>query len=258
MSKNELDFSHVEKPFTEYRRTFILDAIRENKKSHTINFLTELDVTEVVNFFRAHQVKTGEILSFTAYMVKCLAQAISENKEMHAVRQKMKKLIMYDDIDVNILIEKKINGEGRPYPYTIRAADKKSFWEIQQEIRSVVENFKIPRFHSLPRFIRKIFWWKYRSSARLRKKTTGTVGLSNWGMKGSVCGWPVTASFFTIFISIGCIMKKPWVVDEQIKIREILHCTLCADHFIIDGIPLAQFATRLRELVESGSELLKK
>jgi hypothetical protein len=48
--------------------------------------LLKIDVTEARNAIGDREVKTGQRISFTGWVVKCLAQAISEYKFVHALR----------------------------------------------------------------------------------------------------------------------------------------------------------------------------
>jgi hypothetical protein len=44
--------------------------------------LIELDVTKAREFMRNHKESTGETLSFTGWIIKCIGQAISEDKQV--------------------------------------------------------------------------------------------------------------------------------------------------------------------------------
>ncbi|HIH28362.1 MAG TPA: 2-oxo acid dehydrogenase subunit E2, partial [Thermoplasmata archaeon] len=69
-------------------------------------------------------------------------------------------------------------------------------------------------------------------------------------------GWAIgMGGPIATLIIVGGITKKPGVVDDEIRIREILHITITADHAIVDGSPLVRFIARLTELLESGYEL---
>jgi pyruvate/2-oxoglutarate dehydrogenase complex dihydrolipoamide acyltransferase (E2) component len=70
-------------------------------------------------------------------------------------------------------------------------------------------------------------------------------------MFGKGVGWGIPISNRTQ-ITLGGIAEKPGVVDGQIAIREYLCITISTDHTVIDGAPAARFATRLKELIESG------
>jgi pyruvate/2-oxoglutarate dehydrogenase complex dihydrolipoamide acyltransferase (E2) component len=105
-----------------------------------IHGLIDVDVTKAHKFLQDHQANTGESLSFTAFIITCLAQAVDENKSLQACRKGSKHLVLFDDVDVATPIERQMAGQKQPIVYIIRAANKKTFREIHQEIRAAQVN----------------------------------------------------------------------------------------------------------------------
>ena len=58
-----------------------IDVIRRKK---TVWGLFEMDVTTVRAAIREHKARTGEALSFTAFIATCFAKALGEHKIMQA------------------------------------------------------------------------------------------------------------------------------------------------------------------------------
>jgi pyruvate/2-oxoglutarate dehydrogenase complex dihydrolipoamide acyltransferase (E2) component len=56
----------------------------------------------------------------------------------------------------------------------------------------------------------------------------------------------------SIAISFGAITKKPWVVNGEVAIRDILHLTVTFDHDVIDGVPARRFVQDLITHIEKG------
>jgi len=54
-------------------------------------------------------------------------------------------------------------------------------------------------------------------------------------------------------VSLGSITKKPWVVEGEVRIREIMHLTVTFDHDVIDGMPAQRFTRDLVSHLEKGS-----
>jgi hypothetical protein len=46
-------------------------------------------------------------------------------------------MILFDDVDIMIIVEKTIDGEAFPLPYMLRQANQKSVQQIHNEIRAV-------------------------------------------------------------------------------------------------------------------------
>ena len=70
--------------------------------------------------------------------------------------------------------------------------------------------------------------------------------------KGGGYGWAIPIGIHPLVVALGRIAKKPGVVGETIAIREYLSLTILFDHDVIDGAPVARFAQRLQELLETG------
>ena len=111
-------------PFTVNRRLMAASAAVGREKS-TIHALSEVDVTEPRRLLREHTQRTGEQLSFTAFVVACLAQAISEHPSLNAFRNG-RRLIVLEDVTIRVLVERELSGERVSEPVAIRAAQAKS------------------------------------------------------------------------------------------------------------------------------------
>ena len=245
-------------PFPKVRLGAI-DLLRKGHQMHIIHCLMEVDVTKPRQFIREHKSRTGETLSFTAFIAICLAKAVDENKMTHAYRDWWNRLIVFDEVDINTMIEREAGGKKMGTPHILRAVNKKSFNEIHQEIRTAqataVEQaeFKMMRWYLLlPGFARRFIWWMLGKSPHLWKRYGGTVGITAVGMFGTGSAWGIPVSCNTLTLTIGGIVEKPGVVDGKIEIREYLCMTISFDHDIIDGAPAARFAQQLTELIENS------
>lgn len=113
------------------------DARDELPWKHCIYGLLEVDVTVARQFIEEHEARTGEHLSFTGYLVFCLARAVDEDKSVQAYLKGRKHLVVFDDVDVALPVERRMGGARAPMVHVIRGANHKTFLEIHQEIRSV-------------------------------------------------------------------------------------------------------------------------
>jgi pyruvate/2-oxoglutarate dehydrogenase complex dihydrolipoamide acyltransferase (E2) component len=250
------------KPFPPERQ-LIIEGGRIASRKHTVVGLIEVDVTRARLFLRQHKARTGETLSFTAFVIACLGKAVSENKAVHAYRDWRNRLILFDEVDVNMSVE--IESEGRKIvlPHFIRAANKRTFRDIHSEIRAVqakpekTREFGVLWFVRLPRFVRDIFYWFVFKNPSHLKASFCTVGLTAVGMFGKGGGWAIPYNVHTLEVALGGISEKPGVVDGHIEIREYLCLTLMFDHDIIDGAPAARFTQRFKELIECGYGLVE-
>ena len=255
MKQNNDDYQVV--PYPKDRRASAV-LYRSVQRKPMIHGLIEVDVTRARAFLREHKAKTGESLSFTAFIATCLGKAVDENKSVQAYRKGRKHLILFDDVDVTTRIERDVSGQKQIINYTIRAANRKTFREIHHEIRAAqVEDVakaleRYQAFQFLPTLLLRFLLWVLGRYPQVQRKYGGTVGLTAVGMFGEGAGWGIPSPTPTLMITVGGIGEKPGVVDGHIAIREYLSLTISFDHDIIDGAPAARFTQRLKDLIESG------
>jgi len=258
MSKNKIN-GYEKLPFPRVRLAAV-DLIAQAKKQNNIHGLTELDVSKIRDFILRYKNEKGVKLSFTSFIVHCLAQAVEDNKMVHAYRKGQKTLIMFDDVDVNTMIEREIEGNLMPWTYIVRAANKKTLLEIHEEIRNakigeigIYQLKKRMKIYSrAPKVIRNVFWRKYKKNPQLRKKLGGTVAVTSVGMFGKTKGWGIPIAFHTLVVTVGGIFLKPVLIDDKVVNREFLSLTVSFDHDIVDGAPAARFISKFADLIENA------
>lgn len=257
-----------------------IDTLDQGSKKHHIPLLLEADVTLAREFMRELKARTGEGISFTGWVMKCIAQAVSEHRYIHAMRKGRRRLVLFDDVDISVVVERAVGPGGSPshtlpMPYVVRKANEKSVREIHDEIRAAqraaVEegevqlgarrNARMTRIFSLmPRFARNLLVWRrLANDPYFAKKTMGTVAVTSVGGsgKGSGYGWAIPIGLQPMVVALGTIARKPGVVGHAVEIREFLSITVLFDHDVTDGAPVARFVQRLRELLEEGYGLSK-
>jgi pyruvate/2-oxoglutarate dehydrogenase complex dihydrolipoamide acyltransferase (E2) component len=250
-------------PFPRMRH-LIIDVLRDAHRKHMIHGLLEVDVTRARRHIREQEASTGEQLSFTAFVTTCLGKAVDMNKYLHAMRNWRGQLVLFDEVDVNTMIELELEGRKIPMPHIFGAVNKRTYREINEEIQTAraagglgERGTLYRRFASLPRFVRAPFYWGSAVSPRIRKQQAGTVLMTAVGMFGEGGGWGIPLASHTLAVTLGGITEKPGVVEGRIAIREYLSVTVSFDHDIIDGAPAARFTERFKDLIEIGYGLVE-
>ncbi len=233
---------------------------------HVMYALLEVDVTVARKFIDDYKAQTGEQLSFTSYLAFCLARAVDEDKAVQAYRKGSKQLIVFDDVDVGFMIERK-QGETRVLTgYIVRGANHKTFQEIHQEIRSA-QSAPVPPSNGMPTWFRSalllpwplsglfkaLFRMVISRNPTIVTSMAGTVGISSVGMFGKGhSGWGISGGTHGLDLVVGGTAHKLADVDGRIEGRDMLSVTIIFDHDVIDGAPAARFTRKLVELIESG------
>lgn len=253
-------------------RTPTIDTMRWGSKRHHIPILLEIDVTDARIAIRTLK-KSGHRIGFTGWIVKCIAQAVSEHKSIQALRQGNGRLVIFDDVDVAIMVERDVGspdaGETLPMPFMIRKANEKTVASIHSEIRTAQQqplvagevqlssartSWLIKCYTRLPQVVRDCFFWRplFRDPFSIKQRM-GTIGITVIGISGqSGMSWGIPIGIHPLVVAVGAIAKRPGVVDEQIAIREYVGLTVLFDHDVTDGAPVARFVKRLQELIASG------
>jgi len=118
-----------EKVFSKARRNISL-LLEEGRKKHIIHAVLDVDVTDARAKIRKLK-KSGRDVSFTAWIVRCLAEVMKEEKEFNSFRHGRRKIILFNDVDVAVPVERK-TGEIRPRAYIIRNANRKGIDETDR------------------------------------------------------------------------------------------------------------------------------
>ncbi len=234
--------------------------------AHIIYGLLEVDVTNARQRIAEYKLRTGESLSFTGYLAYCLARAVEEDKTIQAYRKGDRQLILFEDVNIGLMVEGKAAGKRALMGHVIRAANRKTYREIHDEIRRV-QSEPVPPGRGMPSWYRSIMllpWplsrWViallrfiFRRDPTAAVAMGGTVGLSSVGMfGGGHSGWGLSPTTQPLSLLVGGIAWKPVVIQGRIEPREMLSLTVAFDHDMVDGGPATRFTKRLVELIESG------
>lgn len=248
-------------------RISTFDVVAVGLEKHHVRALIELDVTKArkkISGLKKQNVK----ISFTAWLIKCISEAAAKFNQIHGVKKGKRKVIIFKDIDISILIEREIHGQKVPLPYVIRKTNEKSIEQIYEEIRTGKQlpiqdlgdnvlgepkNTSLMKlYYMLPGFIRRLLLKYIIWNPFLTKQTMGTVVVTSVGMAGKINGWVIPVGIHPLCFAVGSIVKKPGVVENRIEIREHLYMTVLIDHDIIDGAPAVRALSKLTQMIENG------
>lgn len=245
-------------------RIATFDIFDVGLRKHHVSAMLEFDVTDSRAKLRDLR-KKGSVVSFNAWLIKVIGSVLEIHPEAAAYFYNKKKIIIFDDINVSMIVEKKIGDSKVPIPMIIKKVNTKSALEITQEI----ENAKIQSlnpddivlqrkstafqrlYYYLPGFLRRFFWILLLKNPKVAYRTMGNVAVTSIGTKGKINGWFIHKSVHPISFGIGSVLKKPVIIDNDIKIREILNMTILVDHDLIDGAPMVRFLDDLTNHLET-------
>jgi pyruvate/2-oxoglutarate dehydrogenase complex dihydrolipoamide acyltransferase (E2) component len=241
-----------------FNRKMVAASAAVTASKSTIHSLAQVDITVPRTMIREHHERTGEKLSFTAYIVYCLAQVIKQHPHLNAFKRG-NRLITLDDITISVLVEREFMEEKVPEPMAIEAAQDLTFREINDAIRSAKsrEDSSLGGFTGMtwirfiPGFLLKTFVGIGESNIKLAKRY-GKVAVTAVGMFSREPVWFVPHGSGTVLITVGSIEKRTVFNGDSHEEREFLCLTGSFNHDIIDGAPAARFMNQFLETVKSG------
>ena len=257
-------------------RTAGLDLFRLAKGKHYVPVLLEVDVTDARAALARHQ-REGVDLSFTAWVVKCVAVAAAEHKRVHGLRRGRSRLVVFDDVDLALAVYRRLtddeSDERLPMPFVLRRANERGVAEISAEVRRVQglplapgEQMLEARGYSPPAWVlplafrapfvlRKWLYWEplLRSPRRI-KETMGTVIVTSVPVtsRSGGGGWGIPIAIHPLVVAIGAIGRRPALAEDRVEPHEFVSLTVLFDHEVVDGVPVARFLRRLMQLMESA------
>jgi len=232
---------------------------------HHISAMLEFDVTESRKKLRDLR-RDGVNISFNAWILKVIGNNLQKHPEASAYLYNKKNLIIFNDINISILVEKKIGDHKVPIPYVIEKTTQKTAVEITREIEKAKNqelsnddivlnkpsNIAERIYYRMPGFLRRAVWKFMLKNPKIAYQKMGNAVVTSVGMMGKINGWFIPKSVHPISFGIGSVLKKAVVTDNEIKIREILNMTVLIDHDVIDGAPMVRFLSELTKSLETG------
>jgi pyruvate/2-oxoglutarate dehydrogenase complex dihydrolipoamide acyltransferase (E2) component len=263
----------VEPPFYEIEypssRQLTMDVGKIGREKHHIKALLEVDVTEARQKIKQNR-HAGRKVSVTAWLIKTIADCVALHPPAGGVRRPgSNKVVVFQDVDLSIVVEKDVKGTRVPLPYVIRQGNLKTLDQIHNEIEAAknqtIENegnyvlgesysaLAMKLFVHLPQGLRlSLMRLLVLNDPQRVKDMMGTVMVTTVGMVGHTRGWIIPFGMHPLCLALGSLNDQPAVYQGEIQIRQVLHLTVLVDHDVIDGVPAARFVDDLVKKMENG------
>lgn len=254
------------------QRVATVDVGALGRGRHLIAALLEVDVTEARARMGAWRQRSGERLSFTAWLIHVVAAALADHPTVHAYPVARRWRAVPPSVDVSTVVEREVAGERIPVPTLIRGADSHDVAELTalldearqgpvQAGTSWLGGAGALRtgawlYGLLPGGARRGLWRTMLSIPPLAGGLMGSAMISSVGMMGRVDGWFLHTSIHPVSIGVGSIVRKPKVLaGDRIAPRDVLKLTVLLDHDVVDGADMARFVDALVRRLEAGQGL---
>lgn len=223
----------IERPITPLRKTIAQNMVRSKQQIPHAWMMVEVDATNLVSLRdkekHAFQSKEGFKLTYFAFFVKAVAQALKEFPQLNSTWAE-DKIIHKKDIHLNIAVA----TEDSLFVPVIKHADEKSIKGIARDIAELAKKVRDGKLQA-------------------EDMQGGTFTVNNTGSFGSVQSSGIINYPQAAILQIESVIKRPVIINNMIAVRDMVNMCLSLDHRVLDGFICGKFLTRVKEIVENMS-----
>ncbi|WLR43868.1 dihydrolipoamide acetyltransferase family protein [Bacillus carboniphilus] len=221
-------------PVSGVRQAIAQNMVRSKHEAPHAWMMVEADVTNLVNYrnqlkepFKA---KEGFSLTFFAFFVKAVAQALKEFPEINSMWAG-DKIVQKKDINLSIAVA----TDDALFVPVIKNADEKTIKGIAREINELAQKVRAGKLSS-------------------EDMKGGTFTVNNTGSFGSVQSMGIINYPQAAILQVESIVKKPVVMEGgMFAARDMINLCLSLDHRVLDGLVCGRFLARVKEILENVS-----
>jgi len=191
-----------------------------------VTLTTDADATNLVSARQQMLAESGEKIAYDAFLVKCVARALTEHPALNA-RLGKAGIELLPDINVGVAVD---TDRGLLVP-VVHDAPRLTLRQVQAELQSLAERAHTGR--SLPDDL-----------------AGGTFTITNLGMYEIDAFTPIINPPECAILGVGRIVARPVGLGGQVVLREMLALSLSFDHRLVDGGPAARFLQRVKQWIE--------
>lgn len=218
------------------RRTIARRLVEAQQTAAILSTFNEIDMSNVMEIRSrkkdAFREKYGVGLGYSSFFIKAAIGALKLFPEINAEIQG-DEIIYKDYYDIGIAV----GAEGGLVVPIIREADRKTFAQIEKEVRELAEKANA-------------------NTLSLDEIFGGTFTITNGGVYGSLMSTPILNPPQVAILGLHKIEERPVAINGDIVIKPMMYTALSYDHRIVDGKEAVQFLVRIKELIEDPEALL--
>ncbi len=234
----------------------------------------DLDVEEVLRYIEWLRARSGEKVTLTHFIGKCVAEALAKSPGLNGVIR-LGTYVPRETVDVSYLVALE---EGRNLAKAkICDLDKKSVVDVAVELRELAQKLysgKDESFNKSMQPLKYLPTWIIRPLTRFVGYLTGVWGvnlpafgleaypfgtclITNVGVFGLDEGYapPTPYAHTPLLVLIGAVREAPVVRDGAVVVRKMLTLTATIDHRYMDGAQGAVLANVVRSLFANPWQL---
>ncbi|MDE0477857.1 MAG: 2-oxoglutarate dehydrogenase complex dihydrolipoyllysine-residue succinyltransferase, partial [Candidatus Dadabacteria bacterium] len=195
------------------RRTIARRLVEAQQTAAILSTFNEIDMSNVMELRSrkkdAFREKYGVSLGFSSFFIKASIGALRLFPEINAEIQE-DEIVYKDYYDIGIAV----GAEGGLVVPVIREADRKTFAQIEKEVRELAEKANT-------------------NTLSLDEIFGGTFTITNGGVYGSLMSTPILNPPQVAILGLHKIEERPVAVNGDIVIKPMMYTALSYDHRIV-------------------------
>lgn len=221
-------------PVSGLRKTIAANMVNSVQEVPHAWMMMEVDATNLVKLRDSLKKdflhKEGYPLTFFAFFVKAVAQALSEFPQINSMWAG-DKIIQKKEINLSIAVA----TEDALFVPVIKHADEKTIKRIAHEIYELAQKTRARKLQP-------------------EELQGGTFTVNNTGAFGSVQSMGIINYPQAGILQIESIVKRPVIIDDMFAIRSMVNLCLSLDHRVLDGLIGGRFLARVKDIIEGISK----
>ena len=235
-SERKLKFGEEEKIKMSRLRMTIAKRLKQSQENAAmLTTFNEVDMTNIMNMRKENQVdfqqKFKIKLGIMSFFVKACVVGLKLYPAINA-EVESENIIYKNYYNISFAVG---TDKGLVVP-VLKNADEMSFADIEMNIKTLSDKARDGKI-------------------TIEDLQGGTFTISNGGVYGSMLSTPILNLPQSGVLGMHNIVSRPYVINNEIKIRPIMYLALSYDHRIIDGKEAVSFLKTVKENLEDPRRL---
>jgi pyruvate dehydrogenase E2 component (dihydrolipoamide acetyltransferase) len=219
-------------------RKKIMEKMHVSKSTAAhFTYVDEVDVTELVQLRRelkADVAEQGVKLTYMPFIMKAVVAALKRFPSLNGLTDDARQeFVQKHYFNIGVAVD---TDNGLIVP-VVKDVDKLNILDCANEVMRVATDARDGK-------------------SKLEDLQDGTFTITNAGNIGGLFATPVINYPEAAILGVHAIKKKPWIVDGEIAIRDIMYLSISIDHRMNDGATGAYFMNHVVALLQDPRRLM--
>ncbi|RBP65078.1 pyruvate dehydrogenase E2 component (dihydrolipoamide acetyltransferase) [Brevibacterium sanguinis] len=221
-------------PLTGLRKVVAERLSRSRQEIPEATIWLDVDATELLATKRALEARTGEKYSLLSLVARFVVAGLKKHPILNSsVDVEAGEIVTHRDINLGLAAQ---TPRGLMVPVVHGAGDM-SLRQLRDAVSETVGRASTGTFAP-------------------QELSGGTFTLNNYGVFGVDGSAPIINLPEVAMLGMGRIKERPWVVDGQLTVRQVMYLSFVFDHRVCDGAEPSAFLGFVADCIENPVSLL--